>query len=213
MDGSLPQKTVLVSGGSGFLGGWCLVELLRRGYRVRTTVRDLAREAEVRARVGSRVDAGDRLSFFAADLGGDDGWARAVDGCDYVLHVASPFPAAQPKDPDELIVPAREGTLRVLRAGLDAGVERVVVTSSVAAVGGGVERGRGAAERGDWTDGDNAELTPYTRSKAIAERAAWDLVEERGEIGKLAVVNPGAILGPVLGGEQLDLAARSSSGC
>jgi nucleoside-diphosphate-sugar epimerase len=195
-------KTVLVSGGSGFLGGWCLVELLRRGYRVRTTVRDLGKEAEVRARVGSQVDAGDRLSFFAADLAGDDGWAQAVAGCDYVLHVASPFPAAQPRDPDELIVPAREGTLRVLKAALDAGVDRVVVTSSIAAVRGGVSEAAAPLTEESWTDGDNAELTPYTRSKAIAERAAWDLAGERDAVARLAVVNPGAILGPALGGEQ-----------
>lgn len=203
MNGSEAEtKTVLVSGGSGFLGGWCVVELLRRGYEVRTTVRDLAKEPEVRARVASQIDAGERLSFFVADLGGDDGWARAVDGCDYVLHVASPFPAAQPDDPDELIVPAREGTLRVLRAGLDAGVERVVVTSSIAAVRGGVTESAVPLTEESWTDGDNAALAPYTRSKAIAERAAWDLVRERGEVGKLAVVNPGAILGPALGEED-----------
>jgi nucleoside-diphosphate-sugar epimerase len=196
------MKTVLVTGGSGFLGGWCLVELLRRGYRARTTVRDLDKEAKVRVRVGSQIDAGDRLSFFAADLGDDDGWAQAVDGCDYVLHVASPFPATQPKDPDELIVPAREGTLRVLRAGLDAGVDRVVVTSSVAAVRGGVTEAAAPLNEESWADGDNAELTPYTRSKAIAERAAWDLARERDATGRLAVVNPGAILGPALGGEQ-----------
>jgi nucleoside-diphosphate-sugar epimerase len=196
------MKTVLVTGGSGFLGGWCLVELLRRGYWVRATVRDLGKEAEVRARVRSQVDAGDRLSFFAADLGDDNGWAQAVDGCDYVLHVASPFPATQPKDPDELIVPAREGTLRVLRAGLDAGVDRVVVTSSVAAVRGGVTEAAAPLDEESWTDGDDAELTPYTRSKAIAERAAWDLARERDATGRLAVVNPGAILGPALGGEQ-----------
>jgi nucleoside-diphosphate-sugar epimerase len=201
-DSQAETKTVLVSGGSGFLGGWCLVELLRRGYRVRTTVRDLAKEPRVRARVASQVDAGERLSFFAADLDSDDGWAQAVDGCDYVLHVASPFPATQPEDPDELIVPAREGTLRVLRAGLDAGVDRVVVTSSIAAVRGGVTEAATPLDEESWTDGDNAELTPYTRSKAIAERAAWDLVRERGEVGRLAVVNPGAILGPALGGEQ-----------
>jgi dihydroflavonol-4-reductase len=202
LDGSLPQKTALVTGGSGFLGGWCVVELLRRGYGVRTTVRDLARETEVRARVGSEVDAGDRLAFFAADLGADDGWANAVAGCDYVLHVASPFPSAQPKDADELIVPAREGTLRVLRAALDAGVERVVLTSSVAAVRGGVKSAPVPLTEADWTDGDNTTLQPYTRSKALAERAAWDLVAERGETAKLAVVNPGAILGPVLGEER-----------
>jgi dihydroflavonol-4-reductase len=195
-------KTVLVTGGSGFLGGWCLVELLRRGYLVRTTVRDLAKEAEVRGRVASQVDAGERLSFFAADLDRDDGWAEAVAGCDYVLHVASPFPPAQPKDPDELIVPAREGTLRVLRAALDAGAERVVVTSSVAAVRGGVTSAPAPLTEADWTDGDNTALQPYTRSKALAERAAWDLAAERGETAKLAVVNPGAILGPVLGAES-----------
>jgi nucleoside-diphosphate-sugar epimerase len=202
LDDALSQKTVLVTGGSGFLGGWCVVELLRRGYAVRTTVRDLAREAEVRARVGSRVDSGDRLSFFAADLASDDGWAAAVAGCRYVLHVASPFPAAQPNDPDELIVPAREGTLRVLRAALDAEAERVVVTSSVAAVRGGVASASVPLTEADWTDGDNTALQPYTRSKALAERAAWDLVAERGAAPKLAVVNPGAILGPVLGEER-----------
>jgi dihydroflavonol-4-reductase len=195
------MKTVLVTGGSGFLGGWCLVELLRGDYAVRTTVRDLGREAEVRARVKSQVDLGDRLTFFAADLNSDDGWEQAVQGCDYVLHVASPFPLAQPKDPDELIVPAREGTLRVLKAALDAGVGRVVVTSSVAAVRGSVDRSSAPLTEEDWTDPDG-DVTPYTRSKTIAERAAWDFVEERGESEKLAVVNPGAILGPVLGDDM-----------
>jgi dihydroflavonol-4-reductase len=195
-DGS--GQTVLVTGGSGFLGGWCVIELLRRGYSVRTTVRDLSREAQVRTAVGSEVDPGDRLSVLAADLTRDEGWAEAVAGCDYVLHVASPFPPKQPKDPDELIVPAREGTLRVLRAGLDAGVKRVVVTSSVAAIrlADGSEP-RPLDER-DWTDPDSPGLTPYVRSKTIAERAAWDLVRERGEEDRLAVVNPGAIIGPVL---------------
>jgi nucleoside-diphosphate-sugar epimerase len=195
-DGS--GQTVLVTGGSGFLGGWCVIELLRRGYSVRTTVRDLSREAQVRAAVGSEVDPGDRLSVLAADLTSDEGWAEAVAGCDYVLHVASPFPPKQPKDPDELIVPAREGTLRVLRAGLDAGVKRVVVTSSVAAVrlaDGGEPR---PLDERDWTDPDSPGLTPYVRSKTIAERAAWDFVHERGEEDRLAVVNPGAIIGPVL---------------
>jgi dihydroflavonol-4-reductase len=200
MEGETAQaKTVLVTGGSGFLGGWCVVELLRRGYRVRTTVRDLGREPEVRAAVASEVDPGDRLTVLAADLSGGDGWAEAVAECDYVLHVASPFPPVQPKDPDELIVPAREGTLRVLRASLDAGVERVVVTSSVAAVSGGRKTHPGPLDERDWSDPDNPKLTPYARSKTIAERAAWDLVEERGETGRLAVVNPGAIVGPVLG--------------
>src|SRR6476660_8871104 len=161
---------VLVTGGSGFLGSWCVVELLRRGYTVKTTVRSLAREAQVRAAVASVVDPDDRLAVLAADLMRDDGWPEAVEGCDYVLHVASPFPPKQPKDPDELIVPAREGTLRVLRASLDAGVRRIVVTSSIAAI----RLSRGAAVRpldeSDWTDPDSPGLTPYVRSKTIAER-------------------------------------------
>jgi len=191
------ERTVLVTGGSGFLGGWCVVELLRQGYRVRTTVRDLSREAEVRAAVASQLDAGERLSVCKADLSEDQGWQEALAGCSYVLHVASPFPPVQPKDPDELIVPAREGTLRVLRAGLDAGVERVVVTSSVAAVAGGSKPGRVLTEE-DWTDPDKPGLSPYVRSKTIAERAAWDFVAQQGAEQRLAVVNPGAILGPVL---------------
>jgi dihydroflavonol-4-reductase len=193
------DETVLVTGATGYLGGWCVAELLRRGYSVRATVRDLAREGDVRATVGPELDADGRLSLLAADLGADAGWAEAAEGCDYVLHVASPFPPAQPKDPDELIVPARDGTLRVLRAGLDAGAKRIVVTSSVAAV-----RNSGSAPAGrplnedDWTDPSNPKLTPYSRSKTIAEQAAWSLVRERGAEERLAVVNPVAILGPVL---------------
>jgi dihydroflavonol-4-reductase len=195
-DGS--GQTVLVTGGSGFLGGWCVIELLRRGYSVRTTVRSLSREAQVRGAVGAEVDPGDRLTVLAADLTRDEGWPEAVRGCDYVLHVASPFPPKQPKDPDELIVPAREGTLRVLRAGLDAGAKRVVVTSSVAAIRLADGNAPRPLDERDWTDPDSPGLTPYVRSKTIAERAAWELVRERGEEDRLAVVNPGAILGPVL---------------
>lgn len=201
MEGSGAEtKTVLVTGGSGYLGGWCVVELLRRGYRVRTTVRDLAREAAVRAAVATQVEAGDRLAVLAADLLEDAGWADAVSGCDYVLHVASPFPPQQPKDPDELIVPARDGTLRVLGASLDAGVERIVVTSSVAAISGSGKpvHGRPLDER-DWSDPDNPKLSAYACSKTVAERAAWDFMRERGATEKLATVNPGAIIGPVLG--------------
>ncbi len=199
---SPPQAaTVLVTGGSGFLGGWCLREALRRGHRARATVRDRRREAEVRAMVDS-AGGDDGLEVAEADLNAEEGWAEAVAGCDYVLHVASPFPPRQPKHPDELIVPAREGTLRVLRASLASGVRRVVVTSSVAAVRnpGGAAPSRPLTEA-DWTDPENPALNPYARSKTIAERAAWDLVRERGELDRLAVVNPGAIIGPLLGGD------------
>lgn len=192
-------STVLVTGGTGFLGGWCVAELLRGGHEVRTTVRNLSREGDVRAAMEvAGVDPGDRLTVAAADLSRDDGWDAAVAGCDYVLHVASPFPPAQPKDPDELIVPARDGAIRVLGASLDAGVKRVVMTSSVAAV----RHGRPASEKpydeSDWTDGADPKRTPYVRSKTIAERAAWDLVRERDAEDRLATVNPGAIIGPTL---------------
>jgi len=199
------EQTVLVTGGSGFLGGWCLVELLQRGYRARTTVRNLAREAEVRANVGSQVDPRDRLSVLAADLTRDEGWAQAIAGCDYVLHVASPFPPAQPKDPDELIVPARDGTLRVLRESLAADVQRVVVTSSVAAVrnaGPAANTHGRALTEADWSDPDNADLTPYTRSKTIAELAAWQYMREQGQENRLVTVQPGAIIGPLLGEDR-----------
>src|SRR5919108_3370366 len=191
-------KTVLVTGGSGYLGGWCIVELRRRGYRVRTTVRNPSREREVHESVASQVGPEHHLTVHQADLMSDEHWDNFIEGSDYVLHVASPFPPNQPKDPDELIVPAREGTLRVLGKALDHGVERVVVTSSIAAI----RLAKGADQRPlteeDWTDPDAEGLTPYVRSKTIAERAAWDLVNERDAQDRLAVVNPGAIIGPVL---------------
>jgi len=190
-------ETVLVTGGSGFLAGWCTVELLGQGYEVRTTVRDLGREAEVRGAVSAGGQAGEKISVLAADLTSDDGWEQAVAGCDYVLHVASPFPPVQPKDPDELIVPAREGTRRVLGAALAAGVKRIVVTSSVAAIAGGAKT-PGPLTEEDWTDLEFDGLSPYVRSKTIAERAAWELAREQGAEDRLATVNPGAILGPLL---------------
>ncbi len=191
---------MLVTGGSGFLGGWCTAELLRRGYEVRSTVRDLRREDEVRASVAAAGVAADgRLAVLAADLNADDGWAQAAAGCDYVLHVASPFPPVQPKDPDELIVPARDGALRVLQASLDAGVKRVVMTSSVAAVRHGRAPSADAPyDETDWTDAADQRRTPYVRSKTIAERAAWDHAAARDAKSRLATVNPGAIIGPVL---------------
>jgi nucleoside-diphosphate-sugar epimerase len=197
---SAPDAPVLVTGGTGFLATWCIAALLDRGYEVRTTVRDTAREGAVRAALtAAGADPGDRLTVVAADLTADAGWADAVAGCTHVLHVASPFPPAQPKDPDELIVPAREGARRVLRASLDAGVQRVVLTSSIAAVGQGRHTSAGGPlTEADWNDGDDPSLTPYVRSKTLAERAAWELVEQAGAKDRLAVVNPGLIIGPVL---------------
>jgi dihydroflavonol-4-reductase len=130
------SQTVLVTGGSGFIGSHIILQLLAAGHQVRTTIRNLKREGDVRAMLKEGGgEPGNRLSFFAADLQNDSGWREAVAGCEYVLHVASPLPPSVPKHEDELIVPAREGTLRVLRASRDARVKRVVLTSSFAAIG------------------------------------------------------------------------------
>ncbi len=193
-------ELVLVTGGSGFIGAHCIIQLLNAGYQVRTTVRSLAREADVRSmlRQGG-VEAGDRLSFAAADLTNDAGWPEAVSGCAYVLHVASPFPAALPKHEDELIVPAREGALRVLRAGREAGVKRVVLTSSFAAIGYGHAPQNEPFTEASWTDPGGDDVRPYVKSKTLAERAAWDFIAKEGGALELSVVNPVGVFGPVLG--------------
>ena len=199
MDGEL----VLVTGGSGFLGAHCIQKLLEAGYRVRTTVRSLARKGDVLAMLAvGGVTPGDALSFAAADLTKDDGWREAMAGCAYVLHVASPFPPGVPKNEDELIVPAREGVLRVLRAARDAGVRRVVQTSSFAAVGYGkpLPVGRPFNEE-DWTD-PSGDVSAYVKSKTLAERAAWDFIAREGSALELSVVNPVGIFGPVLGADH-----------
>jgi dihydroflavonol-4-reductase len=190
-------EMVLVTGGSGFVGAHCILQLLDADYTVRTTVRSLASEPAVRAMLGTR-GATDALSFVAAELTSDAGWAAAVAGCTYVLHVASPFPISQPKDENDLIVPAREGAVRVLRAARDAGVRRVVMTSSFAAIGYGTSvSGRPFTEE-DWTD-PTAKVSAYVKSKTLAERAAWQFIEGEGRGLELAVVNPVAIFGPALG--------------
>ena len=196
-----PSSTsILVTGGSGFVASHIIMQLLAAGYTVRTTVRSLSREAELRK---SLEDAGakgcDRLSFFAADLMKDEGWAEAVKGCTYVQHVASPFPPEMPKHEDELIVPARAGTLRVLRAARDAGVRRVVLTSSYAAIGyGQAARAEPFTEK-DWSVLDGKIPVPaYQKSKVIAEKAAWDFIDKEGGNLELTVVNPVGVFGPVL---------------
>jgi dihydroflavonol-4-reductase len=198
------MSTVLVTGGSGFIGAHCILALLEAGHEVRTTVRSLKREADVRAMLkagGANLQSGpgSRLAFFAADLEKDAGWAEAVAGCEYVLHVASPLPPRAPKHEDELIVPAREGTLRVLRAGRDAGVKRVVVTSSFAAIGYGHAPRTKPFDETDWTDPNSPGLAAYPKSKTVAERAAWDWWRLEGGALELSVVNPVAVFGPVLG--------------
>jgi dihydroflavonol-4-reductase len=194
------RDLVLVTGGSGYIAGFCIAELIAQGYAVRTTVRSLSREAEVRATLAKIVDAGDRLSFVAADLNSDAGWAQALSGCRYVLHVASPLPTENPRNDDDLVKPARDGALRVLRAARDAGAARVVMTASTAAIA----YGRGGRDtpftEADWTDETNRKDTSaYERSKTLAERAAWDWHAREGGALELVTIAPGLVLGPVLG--------------
>jgi dihydroflavonol-4-reductase len=194
------MSTILVTGGSGFIGSHSIVQLLAAGHDVRTTVRDLKREPDVRAMLkqgGAPADA--PVRFFAADLESDSGWAEAAAGCDYGLHVASPFPQTVPKHEDELIIPAREGALRVLRASRDAGVKRVVLTSSFAAIGYGHNEQAAPFDESDWTDPSGDDVLPYVKSKTIAERAAWDFIAKEGGSLELSVVNPVGVFGPVLG--------------
>lgn len=194
------MSTVLVTGGSGFVGSHCILQLLSAGHHVRTTVRNLKREIDVRAMLKQGgADPADRLSFFAADLENDSGWPEAVAGCDYVLHVASPFPSTIPKDENELIVPAREGALRVLRASRNAGVKRVVLTSSFAAIGYGHKSRQTPFDETDWTDPTGDDVLPYIKSKTLAERAAWDFISAEGGNLELSVVNPVGVFGPILG--------------
>lgn len=187
--------TVLVTGGTGFVAGWSIRELLDRGYSVRTTVRDLAKAESIRSFF---PDAGDRLEFTVADLLSDDGWADAVAGCEGVLHVASPMgDGTNPADPEQLIAPARDGVLRVLRAAVTAGVPRVVMTSSGAAAT-PPPGASGEFDESLWTNPDQPGLDTYRRSKAIAERAAWDFIEKTDGATTLVTVLPGAIFGPPL---------------
>jgi nucleoside-diphosphate-sugar epimerase len=196
------SETVLVTGGTGFVASWCIVELLRRGYTVRTTVRSLSKEPAVRAAVASAADVGDRLTFCVADLTKDEGWDSAVAGCGYVLHVASPLGGDTSRDPNALTPPARDGTLRVLRAAAKAGVKRVVMTSAAAAArppqGSDV-----VSDESVWADPSDRQFDAYRLSKILAERAAWDFMAGDSGPTTLTTILPGAVFGPVLTRERL----------
>ncbi|MEO7338034.1 MAG: NAD-dependent epimerase/dehydratase family protein, partial [Caldimonas sp.] len=188
------ERTVLVTGGSGYIAGFLIRQLVAEGWTVHTTVRSLDREGVVR-RLLSVDDR--RLAFFAADLTADAGWAEAAAGCSHVAHLASPVPAGVPKSPDELVVPAREGTLRALRAAKAAGVRRFVMTSSVAAISYGRGRGVHRFTEADWTRLEQPGISPYVRSKTLAERAAREWVAEEGDGIEFCTINPSVVLGPV----------------
>lgn len=193
---------ILVTGGSGFIGSHLVLELLKRGHTVRTTVRNLSREGEIRKGLEEAGADTSKLVFFAADLNSDDGWKEAIEGTSFVHHVASPFPLELPKHEDELIVPAREGALRVLRVARDAAVKRVILTSSIVAIGYGYPASHTEVHtETDWSiiDGSGGQQVPaYHKSKTIAERAAWDFMEKEGGELELVVVNPVAVFGPIL---------------
>lgn len=186
--------TVLVTGGSGYIAGFLIRQLLEQGWKVHTTVRNLAREAELRPLLGGSAET---LRFFAADLMADAGWADAMAGCSHVAHVASPFSTEAPRHEDDLIVPAREGVLRALRHAKAAGVRRFVQTSSVAAIAYGHGKGDHLFTEIDWTNVDGPDVYAYVKSKTLAERAAREWIAAEGEGMEFVSVNPAAVLGPV----------------
>jgi nucleoside-diphosphate-sugar epimerase len=191
---------ILVTGGSGFLAAHCILQALEQGFRVRTTIRSPGREQAVRNMIKrhSRADHDSALSFAETDLLHDAGWSEAMAGCKFVLHVASPFPSGVPVNEDELIKPAREGTLRVLHAARAAGVKRVVMTSSFVAVGYGVPAPLAPFDEDNWTDVKGDRVTAYAKSKTLAEQAAWEFIAQPGVELELSTVNPVGIYGPAL---------------
>jgi len=211
------MKKVLVTGISGFVGQHCAAELLKNGFAVRGSVRSLSRTAKVENGIKSEIDPKGNLTFCELDLMKDEGWDIAMEGCDYVLHVASPFVVKAPKDENELIKPAVEGTLRALKAAKKAGVKRVVLTSSTASMQGG-RYGIVHLNQDSWTDVNEKNVTAYFKSKTLAEKAAWDFIKNQtgNEKLELVVINPGPIYGPTLTGnlqsESMDFFKKLISG-
>ena len=194
------MEKVLVTGASGFIAEHCIIELLKNGYSVKGSLRTMSREQEVRDAVKTETDDA-KLEFCKLDLLDDDGWEEAMRDCDYLMHVASPFVIEDPKDENELIKPAKEGTLRALNAAKKAGIKRVVLTSSVAAVNSHMMSG--TSDHTTWTDINSKYVTPYQKSKTIAEKAAWDFYNNQDNSNKMemAVINPGGVMGPQLGND------------
>lgn len=196
------SETVLVTGGNGYVGGWCIVELLRAGYRVRTTLRDLGRAEKLRGIIAASGADTTELEFAAVDLMRDAGWSEALAGCSFVLHIASPLGGGAKLDRDALVAPARDGTLRVLRFAKQAGIRRVVMTSAAATARPPLASGR-VSDETVWADPDDTQFDAYRRSKILAERAAWDFMHREGQGMELVTILPGAVFGPVLSADNL----------
>ena len=194
------SETVLVTGGTGYVGSHCILQLLQKGYNVKTTLRSMKRKGEVLEMMKTAgVISLDKLTFIETDLTKDANWDEAVKGCKYVLHVASPIAATMPKDENEMIRPAVDGTLRVLKAARDGGVKRVVITSNFGAIGYSHKDPNTIITEEEWTNPAQKDLSAYSRSKVLAERAAWDFMHREGGDLELSVINPVFILGPSLG--------------
>jgi dihydroflavonol-4-reductase len=204
------MKKVLLTGISGFVGHHCAVELLKQGYTVKGSIRNLKKSEQITKNIEEQVDPAGRLEFCELNLMQDEGWTEAMEGCDFVLHVASPFVSKEPKDENELIKPAVEGTLRALKAAKKAGVKRVVLTSSMVAMLGDL-KGDANVNSDSWTNTNAKKITAYLKSKTLAEKSAWDFIDKQEDENKLelTVINPGPIFGPTLAnkisGESMEL--------
>ena len=203
------SQTVLVTGASGFIALQCILQLLEQGYQVRGTLRTRSHEKHLRQILMQHVDIDNNLEFVIADLLKDDGWKEAVTGCEFVLHTASPFPSESPKSENDLLIPARDGSRRVLQASASNGVQRVVMTSSSTAIVKGHGDYNKTFDESDWSNLDG-DIGAYAKSKTLAERAAWDFVnkQDTDHLTELAVIIPGLVLGPLLDGENYGTSAK-----
>jgi nucleoside-diphosphate-sugar epimerase len=195
------SEIILVTGGTGAVGVHCILQLLQKGYTVRTTIRNLSKKDDVIDMLQNGGISGDNLSFIEADLSSDANWETAIKGCTYVLHVASPTHIGS-EDEIEMTRHAIDGVLRVLKVARNQGVKRVVLTSSYGALGFSNRDFSTVTTEANWTDPNDKGLAPYHKSKALAERAAWDFMKNEGGDMELAVINPAAIFGPSLGPSQ-----------
>lgn len=211
----MKREQVLVTGASGFIGSHCVLKLLNNGYSVKGTVRSLERAENLKDIFSQHTSEIDRLEFVEADLMVDEGWDEAVKGCDYVLHVASPVPIKLPKHEDELIKPAKEGTLRVLKACITNDVKRLVLTSSIAAICYGHDEEQKIYTEADWSNIEGEGIVAYPKSKTIAERSAWDYLASQDSKLEMTAVNPCVVLGPALEkdfGSSLEIVRKIMAG-